>query len=146
MTTRNFAMALGVIYIVVGVLGFVPRLLTSPAEAPPLTVNQSYGYLFGLFPVNILHSLVHLAIGVWGVLAARSALGGARTYAASVAVIFGVLTVMGFIPRLNTVFGLIPLFGHDVWLHALTAIVAAYFGFGESRMAEELRDRTRRAA
>jgi uncharacterized protein DUF4383 len=142
-------MVLGVIYIVVGVLGFVPPLLTSPTDAPPLAVNQAYGYLFGLFPVNILHSLVHLAVGVWGVFAARSSLGvlgGARTYAASVAIIFGVLTVMGFIPRLNTVFGLIPLFGHDVWLHALTAIVAAYFGFGESRMAEELRDRTRRAA
>jgi hypothetical protein len=138
-------MALGVIYIVVGVLGFVPRLLTSPADAPPLAVNQAYGYLFGLFPVNILHSLVHVAIGVWGVFAART-VPAARTYAASTAIIFGVLTVMGFIPRLNTVFGLIPLFGHDVWLHALTAIVAAYFGFGESRLAEELRDRTRRAA
>jgi hypothetical protein len=64
----------------------------------------------------------------------------------SLAVIFGVLTVMGLIPGLNTVFGLIPLFGHDIWLHALTAIAAAYFGFRERRMAGELRDRTRRAA
>jgi hypothetical protein len=138
-------MVLGVVYIVIGVLGFVPPLLTSPADAPPLAVNQAYGYLFGLFPVNILHSLVHLGVGVWGVLAART-LGAARTYAASLAIIFGVLTVMGLVPRLNTVFGLIPLFGHDVWLHALTAIAGAYFGFRETRMAGELRDRTRRAA
>ena len=145
MSTRNFAMVLGVIYVVVGVLGFVPPLLTSPADAPPLALDQAYGYLFGLFPVNILHSLVHLGVGVWGVLAART-LAAARTYAASVAVIFGVLTVMGFVPRLNTAFGFIPLFGHDVWLHALTAIVAAYFGFRETRIAGEIRDRTRRAA
>ena len=145
MNTRNFAMVAGIVYIVVGVLGFVPRLLTSPADAPPLTVNQAYGYLFGLFPVNILHSLVHLAVGVWGVLAA-STLGAARTYAVSMAVIFGVLTVMGFVPGLNTVFGLIPLFGHDIWLHAVTAIVAAYFGFRETRMVGTVRDRTRRAA
>lgn len=37
--------------------------------------------------------------------------------------------VMGFIPVLNTTFGLIPLYGHDIGLHALIAIVAAYFGF-----------------
>lgn len=145
MNTRNFAMVLGAIYIVVGILGFVRPLLTSPAGAPPLQLDQGYGYLFGLFPVNILHNLVHLGIGVWGVLAART-MPAARTYAASVAIIFGVLTVMGFIPRLNTVFGFIPLFGHDIWLHALTAIVAAYFGFSERGMVGELRDRTRRAA
>ena len=145
MTTRNFAMVAGVVYIIVGVLGFVPPLLTSPADAPPLAVNQGYGYLFGLFPVNILHSLVHLGVGVWGVLAART-LAAARTYAASLAIIFGVLTVMGLVPRLNTVFGLIPLFGHDVWLHAVTAIAAAYFGFREARMVGTVRDRTRRAA
>ena len=37
---------------------------------------------------------------------------------------------MGLIPGLNTTFGLIPIFGNDVWLHALTALIAAYFGWG----------------
>ena len=79
-----------------------------------------YGYLIGLFPVNILHTAVHLAIGVWGIAAWRSA-GGARVYARSLAILYGVLAVMGLIPGLNTVFGLIPLHSHDVWLHAGTA-------------------------
>jgi hypothetical protein len=35
-----------------------------------------------------------------------------------VAVVYGILTVMGLIPALDTTFGLIPLYGHDVWLHA----------------------------
>jgi hypothetical protein len=26
-------------------------------------------------------------------------------------------------------FGLVPLFGNDIWLHALLAIIAAYFGW-----------------
>jgi len=30
---------------------------------------------------------------------------------------------------LRTTFGLVPLYGHDVWLHAVLAAVAAYFGF-----------------
>jgi hypothetical protein len=147
MNTRNFAIVAGVIYIIIGVLGFVPRFLTAPADAPPLAVDRAYGYLFGLFPVNIVHSLVHLGIGIWGVIAARTAtLSAARTYAASLAIIFAVLTVLGLIPGLNTVFGLIPLFGHDIWLHALTAVVAAYFGFRETRMVGAVRDRARRAA
>lgn len=37
--------------------------------------------------------------------------------------------MMGLFPVLNTTFGLIPIFGNDVWLHAVTAIAAAYFGW-----------------
>ena len=71
---------------------------------------------------------MHLVFGIWGIVAYRS-FGAARLYARSVAVIYAVLVVMGLIPVLNTTFGLIPIYGHDVWLHALLALVAAYFGF-----------------
>jgi hypothetical protein len=33
------------------------------------------------------------------------------------------------IPPLDTLFGLTPLFGNDIWLHAALAVIAAYFGF-----------------
>jgi hypothetical protein len=146
MSSRHFALVLGAIYTVVGILGFVPGVLTAPpAGAPPVRVDQAYGYLFGLFPVNVLHSLVHLGIGIWGLVASRRP-SPSRDYARALAVIFGVLTIMGLIPGLRTVGGLIPLFGHDIWLHALTAIVAAYFGFGRSRIADVARDEQRRAA
>jgi hypothetical protein len=46
-----------------------------------------------------------------------------------VAIIYAVLVVMGLVPALNTTFGLIPIHGNDVWLHALLAVIAAYFGF-----------------
>lgn len=145
MATRYFALIAGVLYGLVGILGFVPGMLR-PAAGPPLTIDGGYGLLFGLFPVNVLHNLVHLGLGVWGI-AAYSSFGKARTYAASIAVIYGVLTIMGLIPGLNTVFGLIPIHGHDVWLHALTAIVAAYFGFARREELEAVTvDRTRRAA
>jgi hypothetical protein len=146
MSSRHFAIVLGVVYTIVGVLGLLPGMLASPPPgAPPLRVDEGYGYLFGLFPVNLLHTLVHLGVGVWGLVASRR-LGASRDFARSVAVIFGVLTVLGLIPGLNTVFGLVPLFGHDVWLHAATAIAAAYFGFGRSRMADVLQDEQRRRA
>jgi hypothetical protein len=37
--------------------------------------------------------------------------------------------VMGLIPLTATTFGLVPLYGNDIWLHALLALVAGYFGF-----------------
>lgn len=102
-----------------------------------------YPRLLGLFPVNPVHNVLHLAIGAWGLVAAR-AHRPARRYAATLAVIYGILAVMGLIPGLSTLFGLAPLFGHDVWLHGLTALLAAYFGILPGFEAELGRLRGRR--
>lgn len=129
MQTKKFALIAGIIYLVVGVLGFFPAFrMVPPDHAPHLALEGSYGYLFGLFAINSLHNIVHIAIGIWGLLAYRS-FNSARGYAKSLAIIYGLLAVMGLIPGLNVVGGYVPLFGHNVWLHALTAAVAAYFGF-----------------
>lgn len=127
MAIRYFALAYGIVFLLVGAAGFVPGLVTAPETAAPDA--ETVGRLFGLFPVNALHNIVHIVFGIWGLAAYRS-LSNARIYARSVAVIYAVLAVMGLIPMLRTVFGLIPLYGHDVWLHIVLAVVAAYFGWG----------------
>jgi hypothetical protein len=127
MGTRLFARVYGIVFFAVGVVGFIPGL-TPPHTHPGLTVEAGSGLELGLFPVNILHNLVHVAFGVWGVFAA-SRYDAARLYAQVVAVAYGLLALMGLLPATNTVFGLVPIYGHDVWLHALLAVVAAYFGF-----------------
>ncbi len=103
-------------------------LQPTPAEAPALVVGASYGYLLGIFPVNALHNLVHVVTGLIGVVSSRVSMS-ARLYSRFVAIIFGVLTIMGLVPGLNTTLGLIPLFGADVVLHALTMLAASYFGW-----------------
>lgn len=129
MSVRSFALIVGIAYVAAGILGFIPGMTQPPpAHAPDLAVRTGYGYLLGLFPINFLHNLVHLGLGAWGLMAYRS-LPSARAYARGLAVIYGLLAVMGFFPVLNTTFGLVPIFGHDIWLHALTALAAAYFGF-----------------
>ena len=129
MSVKTFALFIGIVYVVAGVAGFIPALMGPvPADAPPVGVTSFYGLVLGLFPANFLHHLVHIALGAWGVAAART-LSGARSYSRSLAVIFGLLAVMGLFPTLNTTFGLIPLYGHDVWLHGGTALVAAFFGW-----------------
>jgi len=125
---RTFALIFGIIYVLVGLLGFIPSLSTHPADAPHLSVESGHGYLFGMFPINILHNIVHLIIGIAGILASRS-LGGARLYAKALAIVYGLLAVLGLIPATQTTFGLIPIHGADVILHALSALIAAYFGF-----------------
>lgn len=145
MPTKNFALAAGVLYVIVGILGFFPGLLAPvPAGAPELAIKTGYGYLFGLFPINVLHNVVHLGIGIWGLVAYRN-LGSSITFARGLAIIYGALTIMGFFPILKTTFGLIPVFGHDIWLHAITAIVAAYFGYGGAAAAIPAERAARRA-
>lgn len=127
MNTHRFALIYGIVFLVVGVAGFIPGI-TAPHTHPEVTAQTGLGLLFGLFPVNLLHNIVHVLFGIWGLFAARS-FGGARVYFKSIAIIYAVLGVMGLIPGLRSTFGLIPLYGHDIWLHLLLAGVAAYFGF-----------------
>jgi hypothetical protein len=130
MRTRRFALVAGVLYVVAGVAGFIPSL-GDTRVAPALHVDSHYRDLFGLFPVNILHNIVHLAIGALGILA-YSSFRSARTYSQVLAVVYALLAVMGLISAgdLKTTFDYIPLFSNDIWLHAVTAAIAAYFGFG----------------
>lgn len=129
MKTRYFALVFGLAFLIVGILGFVPSLLTAPPSGrPPMAVGSYYGDLFGLFPVNVLHNLVHLVLGLWGIAAWRSFMA-ARIYARGLTVIYAILTIFGLIPGLNTIFGLVPLYSNDIWLHAVAAIIAAYFGW-----------------
>ena len=125
---RTFALIFGIIYLLVGILGFIPGLYTHTTDMPHPSVETGHGYLLGIFPINILHNIVHLLIGLWGLLASRS-ISGARLYAQVLAVVYGLLAIMGLIPATNMTFGLIPIHGNDVWLHALSALIAAYFGF-----------------
>ena len=129
MATRYFALLWGIAFLMVAASGFVPGMWEpAPAHYPEIAVDTWYGAALGMFPVNILHDAVHLLFGIWGIAAYR-ALDSARVYAKSVAIIYAVFAVMGLIPMLDTTFGLVPLFGNDVWLHVLLAAPAAYFGF-----------------
>jgi hypothetical protein len=128
MNTRTFALIFGIVFLIVGIGGFIPGLTAQATPDPGLTMTHGYGHELGMFPVNTLHNIVHLIFGAWGLAASRS-LGGARGYFKAVAVIYALFAVMGLIPGLHTTFGLVPLYGADVVLHLLLAAVAAYFGF-----------------
>lgn len=129
MLLSRFAAVMGTLFVTVGLLGFGSAFVSAPLSGDPsVTVDQAYGRLFGLFPVNVLHNVVHLAIGIAGLLAWRN-VWSPLTYAQFLGGFYGVLTVLGLIRGANTMFGLVPIFAHDVWLHALTAALGIYFGW-----------------
>ncbi|HEX6307719.1 MAG TPA: DUF4383 domain-containing protein [Longimicrobiales bacterium] len=120
-TAQWGALVFGIVFLLVGILG----LLVENGMAMDADMETA-GMLFGLFPVNLLHNIVHLAFGLWGLMASRST-DASRTYGRAGAVIYGVLVVVAFLsPNL---FGLVPIGGNDIWLHALLALGLAYIGF-----------------
>jgi hypothetical protein len=133
---RKFALIFGIIYLVVGVLGFVPGIVQPAHDQHNLAVEANHGYLMGLFPINLLHNFVHLLVGILGLIGSRSVQGAVR-YARGLAIFYGLLAIMGLFPATNTMFGLVPIHGNDVWLHAGSALVAAYFGFRTPKTSAE---------
>ncbi len=127
---QRFAQVFGIIYLVIGILGFIPiaPFLVPIEMAGPEggVIGPFEGLLLGLFPVNWLHNLAHIAIGVAGLVSYRNPVR-ARSYALVIGVLYIVLAVVGLL--LPTLFGLLPLGGLDITLHALTAILAlgAYY-------------------
>jgi hypothetical protein len=116
MTIQRVAQIFGVVFLLVGILG----LVTTP-------LSMRGGLLLGFFPVNLLHNLIHLAFGIWGLVAARGA-AESRQYSQVTGVIYLVLTALAFVTP--TTFGLVPIGGHDIWLHAVIGIVLTAVGFG----------------
>ena len=64
------ALAVGAVFLPVGVLGFVPGITTNYDQLT-FAGHHSVAALLGIFNVSVLHNLVHLAFGVAGIALAR---------------------------------------------------------------------------
>jgi hypothetical protein len=110
----------GVIFILVAVLGFiVPGGLV-------MAMDPNTGMILGVFPVNLLHNIVHLLFGIWGLVASRSWAGSKQFFTVG-GIIYVVLTVVGFLSP--TGFGLVPIGGANIGLHAVLAVAMLAIGY-----------------
>lgn len=135
MHPRNFALWGGLVMLVLGVLALIPALSSYPVSLPPLALEASYGLFLGLFAMNILNKLALTILGAAGLMAAyakNTSLPASISYSRWVFVITGALAILGLFPATNTLGGFWPLFGHEVWFHALISLLGAYFGFALS--------------
>lgn len=109
---------------ILAALGAIPSVHEDwPDDAPNLAVTNGRGFIFGILPNNLPLIALHGTTGLWGIGAARRR-GQSRRFLGAVTVLYAVLAVAGFLPGLRTVFGVMPLFGANIWIHAVTAIAA----------------------
>ncbi|MCV0403038.1 MAG: DUF4383 domain-containing protein [Chloroflexi bacterium] len=110
---RTVAAVFGAVYLLVGIIAFV-------------LLPGGEGDLLGIFPVNALHNIVHILLGV-------ILLYGSMSYAAAVQTTRGVgallivLGILGFI--IPDGLDLVPLGGNDIWLHLATGAILLATGF-----------------
>lgn len=112
---RKAALIFGVVLTAVGLLGFVPGL----------TPNN---HLLGIFEVDALHNLVHLASGLAGIGAYVAGGRASKLYFQVFGVVYALVTLLGFIQGDN-VLGLLPVNVADNLLHLAITAAALYLGF-----------------
>ncbi len=118
---RALALIFGVIFVLMGILGFIPGV--SP--------NQ---HLFGLFYVNTFHNFLHLISGIifiWvGVKSARQAILFFLIFGA----IYFVVALFGFYYKDRPILGVLSNNMADAWLHLILGIIMFYVGYkGKTR-------------
>ena len=119
-TLQKAALAVGVVFLAVGVLGFIPGVTSNYSDLMFAT-HHSDAKLLGIFQVSILHNIVHLLFGVAGILLARS-FSGARNYLIIGGVIYLVLFLYGLLIGQESAANFVPVNTADDILHLILGI------------------------
>jgi hypothetical protein len=120
---KKVAMVFGVVFILIGVLGFVPGITTGD------------GLLLGIFHVNAVHNIIHLLSGIVALAAGTSTERNSKMYFQIFGVVYALVAVLGFVYQGNDILGLVASNMADTFLHVLIAVVALYFGFASKDVA-----------
>jgi Domain of unknown function (DUF4383) len=132
MKIRTAALILGAVFLLLGIIGFIPGLTFIPdtTSQPTTTVfpGIGYGYIFGFLPTNYFHNAIGILVGLWGI-AAYFSLGGAIAFLQVFTVLYALQAVLGLLPFTHTFFGMMPLYGFNIGVSVVTAAIAYFFGF-----------------
>lgn len=121
---KTLAFCFGIIFIILGILGFIP------AAAPD-------NMFLGIFPVDGPHSIVGLIEDIISLLAGIIALwcglkspAAAKRYFQILGSIFLLFAILGFIYGDQDILGLIPNNKEDMWFNFVFAFVFIWIGVG----------------
>ncbi len=113
---RLAAKIFGVAFILAGILGFIPAFTPD-------------GHLIGIFHVNAVHNIIHLASGIVALGAGFASFKAARLYFQVFGVVYALVAVLGFVYGDSAILGLVASNVGDTFLHIGIAVVALYLGF-----------------
>lgn len=112
MMTKKLVMVIGVVFILVGILGF----FNDP--------------VLGLFDVDLVHNFIHLGSGILALVFAMKGTYAAKTYAKVLGIVYGLVAVIGLFSE-DSILGLFTANSADDWLHVVLALVILAVGFGD---------------
>jgi hypothetical protein len=132
------ALIAGIVFLIVGVAGFIPGLTTDMSDMK-MAGPDSSPLLLGLFQVSILHNIVHLLFGVAGIVFFRTA-RGARNYLIWGGIVYAVILLYGIFTLGNTSANFVPVNLADNWLHLVLAVGMILLGLLLGRRVTRTRD------
>ena len=117
---QKAAKFLGIIFVLVGILGFVPALTPD-------------GLLLTIFEVDAVHNIIHLVTGIIAVMAAKS-MDGSKKFLQVFGVVYALVAILGFFGPSHDVLG-VASNPADTWLHVVVAVIFLYLGFSGGKGA-----------
>jgi hypothetical protein len=131
---RLAARVVGAVFLLVGVLGFIPGI-TSNYDSMSAAGHQSMAMLLGIFQVSVLHNIVHMLFGVAGLALSRTR-SGSRSYLVGGGAVYLVLWIYGLVVDQASAANFVPLNSADNWLHLLLGLGMIGLGVALSRRRE----------
>lgn len=119
-TVQLVSAVVGAVFLLVGVLGFIPGV-TTDYDTMQFAGHESEAMLLGLFQVSILHNIVHVLFGIAGLAMARTA-ALARAFLVGGGIIYLVLWIYGLIVDPESTANFVPLNSADNWLHLILGV------------------------
>src|ERR1700720_1247421 len=116
---KSAAILFGTVFLLVGILGFVPSI----------TKDEM---LLGIFHVNFTHNIVHLASGAVFLLCGMAGAGPSRMFFKIFGIVYALVAACGFYYGDNAILGYISSSMANTWLHVGLAVVMLFLGFGTS--------------
>lgn len=138
---RTVARLVGAVFLLVGVLGFVPGI-TQDVGGMTFAGHESDGMLLGIFQVSILHNVVHFLFGVAGLAMSRSNVA-ARGYLVVGGAIYLLLWLYGLLVEETSTANLVPVNDADDVLHLGLGVLMLGLGLLLPPPRPRVTDRTR---
>jgi hypothetical protein len=117
---RLAAMVVAAVFLLVGVLGFIPGA-TTDYDGMTFAGHESTAMLLGVFHVSILHNIVHLLFGIAGFAMART-VSGATAYLIGGGAVYLLLWLYGLVIDQDSAANFVPVNGADNWLHLVLGV------------------------